>query len=302
MSGETWNSAGVDAALRQLGREVAEFLQSEDMTGAVSARVIDAPELPVFSFHEEEVFPAASLYKLAVMMAFCREVDHGVLEPSALVDLSPADRAQGPTGLAILEDTVRISWRDLVRLMMSISDNAAAEAVLRKVRTSRVHETLRLMGAMRTEIRPTPPSGNGAPASFDDEGRDRYLMPDPVEYDPLSVSSTTASDLVTLLCAIWQDRAASAEQCAFMRQVLSQQAWGHRFAEAFSYPGVTVAAKTGSFGSLSHEAGVVSHPGEKSIAVAVLTRSVRRERQIPLSNKVVGQIARHCVRNYRQFL
>ena len=75
MSGETWNSAGVDAALSQLGREVAEILQSEDMTGAVSARVIDAPELPVFSFHEEEVFPAASLYKLAVMMAFCREVD-----------------------------------------------------------------------------------------------------------------------------------------------------------------------------------------------------------------------------------
>lgn len=89
MSGETWNSAGVDAALSQLGREVGEILQSEDMTGAVSARVIDAPELPVFSFHEEEVFPAASLYKLAVMMAFCREVDHGVLEPSALVDLSP---------------------------------------------------------------------------------------------------------------------------------------------------------------------------------------------------------------------
>ena len=34
MSGETWNSAGVDAALSQLGREVAEILQSEDMTGA----------------------------------------------------------------------------------------------------------------------------------------------------------------------------------------------------------------------------------------------------------------------------
>lgn len=302
MLDKTWSSAGVHSALRQLERDLADMLHSEDMTGAVAVRVINAPELPVFSFQGDEVFPAASLYKLAVMIAFCREVDFGVLAPSALVDLTPADRAQGPTGLAICEDTVRISWRDLVRLMITISDNAAGEAILAKVGTARVHETLRCLGATKTEIRPAPPTAPGQSAPCDDEGGDRYLRPDPVEYDPLAVSSTTASDLVTLLSAVWQDRAASAEQCAFMRQVLSQQAWGHRFAEAFSYPGVSVAAKTGSFGSLSHEAGVISHPGEKSIAVAVLTRSVRRERQIPLSNKVVGHIARHCVRSYRQFL
>ncbi|WP_368844220.1 serine hydrolase [Kocuria sp. CPCC 204721] len=116
------------------------------------------------------------------------------------------------------------------------------------------------------------------------------------------VSSTTTSDLVDVLSFIWEDHAATPSQCSFMRHVLGQQAWGHRFAEVFTYPSVQIAAKTGSLTAFSHEAGVISHPDEPPIAVAVLTQSARRERTIPLSNTVVGQIARHCVRSYRQVL
>ncbi len=278
-----WERPAADAVLGRLAQDVTGILRDADMTGAVAVRVIDAPELPAFGWRADEAFPAASLYKLVVMVAFCRAVDRGDLDPTALVTLRPEDRADGPTGLAICQDPVRISWRDLVRLMMTVSDNAAGQAVLREVGHARVRDVLREMGLSSTVVRPGP-------------------APDPVGYDPLLVSATTASDLVALLCAIWQDRAASTAQCAFMREVMSQQAWGHRFAEAFSYPGAGVAAKTGSFGALCHEAGVISHPGEKSIAVAVLTRSVRRERQIAVSNRIVGQIARHCVRSYRQFL
>ena len=87
-----------------------------------------------------------------------------------------------------------------------------------------------------------------------------------------------------------------------MRHVLGQQTWGHRFAEVFTYPGVQSAAKTRSLAALSHETGGISHPDEPPIAAAVLTQSARRERTILLSNTVVGQIARHCVRSYRQVL
>ena len=300
-----WERPAADAVLGRLAQDVTGILRDADMTGAVAVRVIDAPELPAFGWRADEAFPAASLYKLVVMVAFCRAVDRGDLDPTAFVTLRPEDRADGPTGLAICQDPVRISWRDLVRLMMTVSDNAAGQAVLREVGHARVRDVLREMGLSSTVVRPGPAPDavpEQAVSVGTEQAQDPYLVPDPVGYDPLLVSATTASDLVALLCAIWQDRAASTAQCAFMRAVMSQQAWGHRFAEAFSYPGAGVAAKTGSFGALCHEAGVISHPGEKSIAVAVLTRSVRRERQIAVSNRIVGQIARHCVRSYRQFL
>ncbi|MCT1617470.1 serine hydrolase [Kocuria marina] len=304
MTGELWNRLSAEAALKELHDDVATMLHAADMTGAVSVRVIGSDRLPSFNYRAGVRFPMASLYKLVVMAAFCQAVDDGLIDPAAPVELVPETRVPGPTGLSICLDPVCMSWRDLVRLMMTISDNTAGNAVLCAVGRDRVAHTLRRLGLLQTDIRPYLPATDlhTAEVGRDADNLDPYLLPDPREYDPLLVSSTTTSDLVDLLSFIWEDHAATPSQCSFMRHVLGQQAWGHRFAEVFTYPGVQIAAKTGSLAALSHEAGVISHPDEPPIAVAVLTQSARRERTIPLSNTVVGQIARHCVRSYRQFL
>ncbi len=300
-----WSHQAVSTVLRQLDQDVEHLLSEADMSGSVAVEVIGAEGLPGFHRQADKLMPAASLYKLTAMVAFCHAVDDGEIDPIEPVSLSALARAAGPTGLAVCLDPVRMSWRDLVRMMITISDNAAGTAVLHRLGQHRVQHSIDALGMRHTAIRSAPIPhqniGSGYPPA-DPEVMDPYLLPDPVEYDPLLVSATTAADVLSVLRLIWQDQAASAPQCQFMREILGQQAWGHRFAEAFTYPGVTVAAKTGSLGPLCHEAGVISHPHEPSIAVAVLTRSARREQRIPLANTTVGQIARHCVRSYRQLL
>lgn len=85
-----------------------------------------------------------------------------------------------------------MSWRDLVELMTTISDNTAGNAVLCAVGHDRVAHTLRRLGLLQTDIRPylLATDLHTAEVGRDADNLDPYLLPDPREYDPLLVSST----------------------------------------------------------------------------------------------------------------
>ncbi len=246
----------------------------------------------------------ASVYKLPVLVAFCRAVDEAVLDPAEPVRLLPGDRTPGLTGTAAMSDAVVMSWRDLARSMIAVSDNAAGDALLDALGLERVRDTLQALGLRRTRVEGGTRETHRI-LTADTGARDlreaMELLSDndhpttSTVYDPLLSSATTARDMTTLLAAIWTDTAASPQQCRFMRAVLAQQIWPHRLSSGFPYPGVTIAGKTGTLGALRHEVGVVHHQHETAVAVAVFTQAARADRNLPRVDAVIGTAARAAV-------
>lgn len=251
----------------------------------------------------------ASLYKLPLLATWCRAVDSGELDPYQPMTHSPQDRTPGPTGISILQDTVTMSRRDTVRMMIAVSDNAAADTVLADLGLDRIRRTLLELGLQSTSVR-------GGAADYRrqvmaDTGASDFdhalaLLSDvdrsipTAAYDSIVASSTTARDLTSLLTAIWTDNAAGPGSCAFIRETMGHQAWGHRLAAGFPYDDVSVAGKTGTLGSLRHEAGVVTFPDEVPIAVAVLTHAARPELALPRADMAIGAAARAAVTPLRR--
>ena len=257
----------------------------------------------------DDAVPMASLYKLPLLVSWCRAVDDGDLDPLQPVTLSPASRTPGPTGISTLRDPITLTRRDLVRLMMTLSDNAAADAVLAAIGLDRVAGTVAALGLSATTIRGG--SAEDQRAVLDDTGATRLvdalrLLADvdhPVRtaaYDAAHSSATTARDLTRLLSAVWNDIAASPASCAFIRQVMAQQVWRHRLAAGFPHDDVTVAGKTGTLAALRHEAGVVSFPDEVPVAVAILTHAARPELALPRADAAIGAAARTAVTPLRR--
>lgn len=264
-----------------------------------SAQVVVDPDEPV---------PMGSVYKVPLMVAFCRLVDEGLLDPQRRLSLEPANRVPGPTGISVLTDTVTASLRDLVVLMMSISDNSAADAVLRSVGPAVVDEVCRDLGLPDTSIH------GGAAATFaqlvTETGAeslaaamarisDNDAAAPAGVYDPVSKASTTPADMGRLLREIWSDRAASPERCAFMRDVMRHQPWQHRLGAGFPHDDVRVFGKTGSFGSMRHEAGVVEFPDGSTYTAVVFTQAARADRRLPRADAVIGAAARTAVEELR---
>jgi beta-lactamase class A len=97
------------------------------------------------SIHAGEVFPMASCFKIPVMVEVLRRVDAGALRLDDRLVLTEADKSPGGT-LIHCHEGLRPSVRDLLYLMITLSDNTATDMLWRLVGLGAVNETMRGLG------------------------------------------------------------------------------------------------------------------------------------------------------------
>jgi beta-lactamase class A len=91
------------------------------------------------------LFPLASCFKVPVMVEVMRQVDAGRLRLDDRVTLSEADKSPGST-LIHCHEGLRPSVRDLLYLMITLSDNTATDMLWRLVGLASVNDTMRGFG------------------------------------------------------------------------------------------------------------------------------------------------------------
>src|SRR5215472_6990287 len=131
--------AGVRAALTSAG--VAACWHARDL--ASGAEVGDGSDTPVV---------LASVFKIPVALEIACRIEDGRLDPRERVRVAATPRTTGPTGLSALQDEAELSLRDLARLMISVSDNAATDVLLARVGVDAVNARLRRLGLTETLI------------------------------------------------------------------------------------------------------------------------------------------------------
>lgn len=271
--------------------------------GWLHATPLDRPDESV-ELDADVVVPMASVYKLPLLAAFCHLVDAGELDPREQLRLEPEDRTPGATGLSILADPVTMSLRDLAVSMMTMSDNAAADALLDKVGLDRLSDLLRQVGLKHTRVRRGEAAnlrelqrrtGASDPdAAFAVLADNDRTDPSGV-YDAAYLSASTARDMTRLLRLLWTGQLLSEKQTAFVQNTMARQVFAQRLAAGFPHDGVRVFGKTGTFGALRHEVGVVVLPDGAAFAVAVFTQAARGDRRLPRVDAAIGEAARIAV-------
>ncbi len=252
---------------------------------------------------------AASVIKIVFAVAFARAVAAGRLDPRERVEV-PADLRLGGSGTAGFADPPLISLRDLVLLMMTVSDNAATDIIYARVGTKAITQVLTDLGLSGTHVRSDMTSAHrrvaaelGFPDTSDFDARLAAADPEAVRdlawVDPARANATTARDMTSLLSAIWTDRAGPPEACAFVREAMARQENTQRIASGFG-DGATTAGKTGTIPFVRNEAGVVTYPDGRRFAVAVFTRSDSLADRNPALDAAIGQAARLAVEGLRR--
>lgn len=281
-------------------RDLARIARDAGVTAWVHATRLNGLPGSLGLSHEETV-AIASVYKLPLALAWADLAERGELDPTEPVSLTATARMPGPTGIAMLHDDVTMTQRDLVRLMLAVSDNAAGDAVLALLGRDRVHRHLAELGLPTVLVRQG--SAEETRALMRDTGADGWAaaqraLADPdhtantSQYDPAYASAASAAQLTTVLRLLWSR---SGRAHALVRDAMAHQAWRHRIGSGFPHDDVAVLGKTGSLGRLRHEAAVVHFPHEHPIAIAVLTRAVRPERHLPRVDAAIGGLARRAV-------
>jgi beta-lactamase class A len=93
----------------------------------------------------DEGFPMASCFKIPIMVEVMRRVDAGAFRLDDRLTLTEADKSPG-SALIHFHEGLRPSVRDLLYLMITLSDNTATDMLWHLVGLESVNDTMRRLG------------------------------------------------------------------------------------------------------------------------------------------------------------
>jgi beta-lactamase class A len=213
--------------------------------------------------------PSASLIKLPIALALCHEVDANRVSLDERIPIS-ADHRCGGTG--VLEDltsleTIAIS--DLMRLMISASDNMATNMLIDRLSPRTINDWCRKSGLQATEL-------------------NRHMM-DLEAIEAGIENRTSADDMVRCL---EQLRSRTSPATEIVRQAMIRQQ--HRLGlpnGEYHADDVNIGNKTGSFAALEHDVALFDTQSA-TLAIAVLTRGAPDKATAFSALGKIGRLAR----------
>ncbi len=271
----------LDRLRQRLESEVAGF------PGTVGLAVRDLVTGEEISIEGDREFPMASVYKIPIMVEVFRQVDAGRMTLSDRVSLSAADRTLGSGILTLLSDGLTPTIRDLLTLMIVLSDNEATDLLLKRVGAANVTASMRGLGLHHIRVDRTTFEmirdfllfaderfrGKSAAeimalSRADEPAPDRYSVAER-EFAKMPLDVASPREMALLLGKIVRGEAASRASCEMMMTILRQQMFNHRLPR-YLPESAAMAHKTGTIGSTTNDAGVFFVHG-RPIALVLFT-------------------------------
>jgi len=226
------------------------------------------------SLNGDEPFPTASVFKVPVIVELYRQVEAGKRSLDEKIVLMESDKVPGSGILRELSEGLRLSVRDLVELMMILSDNTATDLLVEKVGMDNVNSTLRSLGLKRTTLvadcRDILFDLIGQSELTEEEKtmknyREKAGQPHKGASWSLGVERndvTTPNEIARLIEMIVVGKAAGRDSCdAILATMRRCQTGGYRIAKYLPRREIEFAHKTGSLPGIRNDAGVIAIKG-----------------------------------------
>jgi beta-lactamase class A len=258
-----------------------------------------------FGFRPDEPLPMASVCKVPILVAAYRAAERGEIDLRERVEVYATDRCFGSGLLNGMDTGLNPTLRDLLFLMIAVSDNAATDLILRRVPPVRVRGVMKDLGLPDIRVdRPIAhllgdyftalhPSLEGMRYGEWEARRD--AVPDLKErsenlntvreaVNTCTGTSDTepgrdtspARQMARLLARIGRRDGARPESCDGMLDILGRQVLNSRLPRHLP-PFTRFPHKTGTLGSgaVVNDTGILYRDGKPVASIAVLSRDVR---------------------------
>lgn len=222
-------------------------------------------------------FALASVMKLPLLVHVLRRVDRGELDLDRRVRLLEADRVAGSGVLHLLDPGLAPTVRDLLRLMMIVSDNMATDALIASTGLAAVEDEMHALGypsvrlphtiaRMLASLTTLGPDAGYAEVAAQFRLPEREIPPDPDGASPERGDRAAPGDLARLLADLHAGRLLAPGTTALAMEILEACQTNSRI-PADLPRGTRVAHKTGSLHQRANDAGIVHGPAGPFVLV-----------------------------------
>jgi beta-lactamase class A len=304
----TASSPKGDAALERLEREIARL--SKNSGGVVGATAIHIETGRRVSLNGTARFPMASTYKVPIAVQLLARVDKGEVKLDQMVEIKQADLHPGSGTLTDLFNRpgVALSVRNLLELMLLISDNSATDVTLRlagggDVVTAKMRalgiDGITVSGSTAEMIAAwigakLPPEEKWTPEAFDKAFE--AVTPDEQKaamkkFDADPRNTSTPDGMADLLVKIQRKELHKAETAELLLDIMRRCRTGNARLKGLLPADTTVAHKTGTIGGTTNDVGIITLPDNAGhIAIAAFVKS--SEKEVAARERAIAEIAR----------
>lgn len=300
-------AAQQDTSVARLEREIARLATIAGGRVGVAAIHLETGRYAYLNRHE--VFPMASSYKVPIAVQLLTRVDKGEIRLDSMIALRPGDLHPGSGMIAELLDDpgVSLSVRNLLELMLLISDNSATDVVMRTAGgAAAVSTRMRDVGATGIRVdRPTirligdwtgvaDVSDTTPPVQYREMARAvpdsaRKVAASAFNADPRDTSTPEA--MARLLEKIWRGQILSPASTQLLLDIMRRSTTGADRLKGMLPPGTEISHKTGTIGGTTNDVGIISLPdGAGHVVAVVFVRA--SDKPVPERERAIAQIAR----------
>ena len=226
----------------------------------------------------ERVYPLCSVLKIPVLVEAFRQIDEGLFTLDDRWQLTTAEKNLPSGILVFFDDGLAPTVKDLLTLMIIISDNTATDMVMHRLGKDAVTRTMHDLGLTDIHVPLTIrelfddllPSSNPTQDMLALAKGPRNRTGISYSLGPDNDTGTPAA-LTELLALIWRGETVNRAACAAMLDILLKQQLNDRLPR-YLPPGTPCAHKTGTLPGIRNDSGII-YAGENShVAVTVFSR------------------------------
>lgn len=200
-----------------------------------------------FYFNHEEVFPSASVIKVPILMEALRQAESGSIDVNESVQIR--HRVGGSGILQVLSDQVVVTVKDLMTLMITVSDNTATNMMIDLLGMDAINTSIESMGMQKTVL--------------------QRKMTDFAAIERGINNLTSPADIITCLKVLDQGDFLTEESRKLALEIMHAQQFHDKLSAMIDPEAIFVAGKTGSLPQVENDCAVFKW-GNKTAYVAVL--------------------------------
>lgn len=299
----------VDSSLTRLEREIARLAKGAG--GVVGINVIHLESNRQVSLNGRERFPMASAFKVPIAVQLLSRVDKGEVRLDQMIQIQPSDLHPGSGTLTDLfsQQGLALSVRNLLELMMLISDNSATdvclrlaggpEAVTARMRAAGINgidvnrSTVRLI-ADWVGIAQLPPESEWSPTLFrnlSNTVKPEEMKAAAAKFDSDPRDTATPEAMSALLERIYRKDLLKPESAELLLDIMRRCRTGEARLKGMLPLGTTVAHKTGTIGGTTNDVGIITLPDDAGhVVITVFVKS--SEKEVPARERIIADVAR----------
>lgn len=290
--GKTKNAMTQPDRLDRLRKEIEGLIRGAEGEVGVAIKHLESGK--GLGLNEGSAFPMASVFKLPLLVEIMAQVKEGRLSLDEEVSVEKTDQHLGSGMLSSLTAPgIKLSLRNLINLMMMISDNSATDILLEKAGAENVNRRLKQWGIGGISVNRSCQElimdfvgldyEKFKGLSLDQVGQEYKKLGErnPEAYrravldfsrDPQDQSTPLAMN--SLLEKVFQKQILDPESCELILSIMLNCQTGEGRIKGGLPPGTPVAHKTGTIAGTVNDCGIIYLPdGQGHVALSVLTKN-----------------------------